>query len=140
MSAAPDDDNPVRTQRAGAVIVPGDADPAAGTPGAPFDVVALVTSADGLSALNQVLLPLPDDFNAAVVIVQQLGGPGSSLVEILRRRSPLPVTDRKRAEQQLGAEAERMAQLLAQRTAALSDTRERLDEHENRSHRSTGPS
>jgi two-component system chemotaxis response regulator CheB len=90
MPAAPDGDNPVRIQRAGAMIGP-DADPAAGTPGARFDVVALVTSAGGLSALNQVLLPLPEDFNAAVVIVQHLGGPGSSLVEILRRRSPLPV-------------------------------------------------
>jgi PAS domain-containing protein len=58
---------------------------------APFDVVALVTSAGGLSALNQVLLPLPDDFGAALVIVQHLGGSGSSLVDILRRRSPLPV-------------------------------------------------
>lgn len=37
---------------------------------APFDVVALVTSAGGLSALNQVLLPLPDDLGVAVVIVQ----------------------------------------------------------------------
>jgi two-component system chemotaxis response regulator CheB len=57
---------------------------------APFYVVALVTSAGGLSALSQVLLPLPDDFSAALVIVQHLGGSGSSLVDILRRRSPLP--------------------------------------------------
>ena len=57
----------------------------------PFDVVALVTSAGGLSALNQVLLPLPHDFGAALVIVQHLGGSGSSLVDILGRRGPLPV-------------------------------------------------
>jgi chemotaxis response regulator CheB len=60
-------------------------------PGPPFDVVALVASAGGLSALNQVLLPLPADFGAAVVIVQHLGWSGSTLVDILRRRSPLPV-------------------------------------------------
>ena len=58
---------------------------------APFDVVALVTSAGGLPALNQVLMPLPRDFGAALVIVQHLGGSGSSLVDILRRRCPLPV-------------------------------------------------
>jgi two-component system chemotaxis response regulator CheB len=53
--------------------------------------VALVASAGGLPALDQVLLPLPTDFGAAVVIVQHLGGRESSLVNILRRRSPLPV-------------------------------------------------
>src|SRR5215469_4720333 len=62
-----------------------------GSAGSPFDVVALVASAGGLSALNQVLLQLPADFGAAVVVVQHLGGSGSSLVDILRRRSPLPV-------------------------------------------------
>jgi chemotaxis response regulator CheB len=60
-------------------------------PGAPLGVVALVTSAGGLSAINQVLLPLPAGLPAAVVVVQHLGSSGSSLVEILRRRSPLPV-------------------------------------------------
>ena len=78
-------------QPASAAIGPGNARPAAGTPGSPFDVVALVTSAGGLSALNQVLRPLPDDFGAALVIVQHLSRAGSSLVEILSRRSPLPV-------------------------------------------------
>jgi two-component system chemotaxis response regulator CheB len=63
----------------------------AGTPGSPFDVVALVASAGGLAALHQVLLPLPDDFNAALVVVQHLGGPVSNLAEILGRRGPLPV-------------------------------------------------
>lgn len=62
-----------------------------GSVGSPFDVVALVSSAGGLSALDQVLLQLPDGFCAAVVLVQHLGGPDSSLVDILRRRSPLPV-------------------------------------------------
>lgn len=61
-----------------------------GSGGVPFDVVALVASAGGLSAVNHVLSQLPGDFGAAVLIVQHLGGSGSSLVEILRRRSPLP--------------------------------------------------
>lgn len=63
---------------------------------APFGVVALVASAGGLSAVNHVLAQLPGDFGAAVLVVQHLGGSGSSLVEILRRHSPLPaewVTD-----------------------------------------------
>jgi len=60
-------------------------------PGSSFDVVALAGSAGGLAALNQVLPWLPDDFGAAVIIVQHLRGPESSLVEILGRRSPLPV-------------------------------------------------
>lgn len=88
--AAQDDDNPVRIRLAGAVLRPGEVGVASGTPGSPFDVVALVTSAGGLAALHQVLLQLPDDFNAALVIVQHLGGP-SSLAEILGRRSSLPV-------------------------------------------------
>ncbi len=54
-------------------------------------MVALVASAGGLAALIQVLLTLPDDFNAALVVVQHLGGPVSRLAEILGRRSPLPV-------------------------------------------------
>lgn len=60
-------------------------------PGSSFDVVALVASAGGLSALNQVLPSLPDGFGAAVIIVQHLRGPESSLAEILGRHSPLPV-------------------------------------------------
>jgi PAS domain-containing protein len=57
----------------------------------PFDVVALVSSAGGLSATNQILSRLAAGFGAPVVVVQHLGGPGSNLVDILRRRSPLPV-------------------------------------------------
>ncbi len=69
-------------------------DSAAGRPdpgGASFDVVALVASAGGLSAVSHVLSQLPGDFGAAGVVVQHLGGSGSSLVDILRRLSPLPV-------------------------------------------------
>jgi chemotaxis response regulator CheB len=60
-------------------------------PGSSVDVVALVGSAGGLAALNQVLPSLPGDFGAAVIVVQHLRGPESSLAEILGRRSPLPV-------------------------------------------------
>jgi chemotaxis response regulator CheB len=91
MPAASDSENPVRIQPADAVSPLGDAGPAAATPRSPFDVVAVVASAGGLSALNQVLRPLPENFNAALVIVQHLGNPPSSLVEILGRHSPLPV-------------------------------------------------
>lgn len=91
MPAAPDGENPDRIQPADAVTRLGDPGPAAGTARSPFDVVALVTSAGGLLALDQVLQPLPGSFNAALVIVQHLGSPPSSLVEILGRHSPLPV-------------------------------------------------
>jgi CheB methylesterase/GAF domain-containing protein len=70
---------------------PDNVSPATMTSGSPFDVVALVTSAGGLSALNQLLRVLPDDFDAALVVVQHLGGQRSYLAEILHRRSPLPV-------------------------------------------------
>ena len=85
--AAQDGGNLVHVRLAGVPIGPG----AAGAPGSPVDVVALVASAGGLAALSQVLLALPDDFNAALVIVQHLGGPASRLAEILGRHSPLPV-------------------------------------------------
>ena len=78
MPTAPDGGTPVRI-------------PLAGATGSPFDVVALVASAGGLAALHQVLLPLPGDFKAALVVVQHLGGPVSNLAEILGWSSPLPV-------------------------------------------------
>src|SRR3712207_184629 len=55
------------------------------------EVVALVTSAGGLSALSVVLRELPEDLAAAVVVAQHLGGQGSSLLEILERRVALPL-------------------------------------------------
>jgi chemotaxis response regulator CheB len=66
---------------------------AAGRPGfgdVTFDVVALVASAGGLAAVEQILSQLPEDFAAPVVVVQHLGGAASSLVDILGRHSPLP--------------------------------------------------
>src|SRR3712207_1291793 len=55
------------------------------------EVVTLVASAGGLEALSVVLRDLPEDFAAAVVVAQHLGGQGSSLLEILERRIALPL-------------------------------------------------
>jgi signal transduction histidine kinase/chemotaxis response regulator CheB len=52
-----------------------------------IDIVVLVASAGGLSALSTVLQGLPDDLPAAVVVQQHLGGQGSVLVPMLRRRT-----------------------------------------------------
>ncbi len=51
------------------------------------DVVVMVTSAGGLEALITVLRELPEDLPAAVVAQQHLGGQGSQVVKILRRRT-----------------------------------------------------
>lgn len=55
------------------------------------EVIALVASAGGLEAVTKVLRDVPVDTPAAVVVAQHLGGQGSTLVEILRRRVALPV-------------------------------------------------
>ncbi len=59
--------------------------------GPAFDLVALATSAGGLQALSAVLRALPADFPAPLVVVQHLGAGGSSMVDILRRRTALEV-------------------------------------------------
>lgn len=59
-------------------------------PAAPFDIVAVVTSAGGLDALSAVLADLPPGFAAAVLVGQHLGAE-SALVDILARRVTLPV-------------------------------------------------
>lgn len=60
--------------------------------GAAYDVVALASSAGGLTALSQVLSNLPADFPAAVVIVQHLDPRHRSLMaDILSRRTALTV-------------------------------------------------
>ncbi len=57
-----------------------------------FEVVALASSAGGLKALTQVLAPLPEDFPAAIVLVQHLDPRHRSLMaEILSRRTQLQV-------------------------------------------------
>ncbi|WP_051768015.1 chemotaxis protein CheB [Amycolatopsis vancoresmycina] len=60
-------------------------------PGPASPVVALVASAGGLGAITSVLSTLPAGFGFAVVVAQHLGGHGGKLVDILRRRLPLPV-------------------------------------------------
>jgi two-component system chemotaxis response regulator CheB len=57
-----------------------------------FEVVALAASAGGLSALSEVLAPLPVDFRAAIVLVQHLDPKHKSMMaEILGRRTSLTV-------------------------------------------------
>jgi len=58
----------------------------------PFEVVAIASSAGGLTALTGVLSALPADFPAAIVVVQHLDPRHRSLMaEILNRRTQLPV-------------------------------------------------
>src|SRR5437016_5903250 len=60
--------------------------------GAAFDIVALAASAGGLAAFGAVLSGLPDDFPAALVIVQHLDPRHRSLMaDILSRRTKLKV-------------------------------------------------
>jgi two-component system chemotaxis response regulator CheB len=57
-----------------------------------FDVVAMASSAGGLSALSQVISRLPGRFPAAVLVVQHLDPHHPSmLAEILSRRTELSV-------------------------------------------------
>ena len=57
-----------------------------------YEVVALAASAGGLNALSEVLAPLPEDFRAAIVLVQHLDPKHRSLMaEILGRRTVLKV-------------------------------------------------
>src|SRR5947208_1448282 len=57
-----------------------------------FDVVALASSAGGLTALSGVVSALPPGFGAGVVIVQHLDPRHRSLMaDILGRRTSLPV-------------------------------------------------
>ena len=64
-----------------------------------FDVVALAASAGGLTALGRVLAALPDDFPAAVLVVQHLAPDRHSyLAAILGRQTPLRVKEAEAAE------------------------------------------
>ncbi len=63
-------------------------------PNAVFDVVAMVASAGGLTALSQILGGLPADFPAAILIVQHLDPRHRSLMaDILSRRTPLTIQE-----------------------------------------------
>ena len=63
--------------------------------GAPFyDVVALLASAGGLSALGAILAGLPEDFPGAIVVVQHLEPRHRSFIaDILSRRTKLRVKE-----------------------------------------------
>lgn len=59
-----------------------------------FDLVALASSAGGLSALSEVLSALPKEFPAAVAVVQHLDPRHRSLMaKILSGRTPLSVKE-----------------------------------------------
>ena len=59
-----------------------------------FDVVALASSAGGLTALSEILSGLPSDFAASVLVVQHLDPRHRSLMaNILSRRTPLSVKE-----------------------------------------------
>lgn len=71
--------------------VPGSSDLAVSKKAA-FEIVAIATSAGGLSALSTVLGGLPSDFPTAIVVVQHLDPRHRSLMaDILSRRTPLTV-------------------------------------------------
>lgn len=59
-----------------------------------FDVVALASSAGGLGALSEVLSALPEEFPAAIAVVQHLDPRHRSLMaRILSGRTPLAVKE-----------------------------------------------
>jgi two-component system chemotaxis response regulator CheB len=68
-------------------------------PNAAFDVVAMASSAGGLTALSHVLSTLPANFPAAIVVVQHLDPRHRSLMaDILSRRTPLKVQQAKEGD------------------------------------------
>jgi two-component system chemotaxis response regulator CheB len=59
-----------------------------------FEVIAVASSAGGLKALLRVLSPLPDDFEASIVVVQHLDPRHRSLMaDLLSRRTSLSVKE-----------------------------------------------
>ena len=57
------------------------------------DLVVIGASAGGLEAIRQILAPLPDDFEAAILIVLHTADHSESLLpQILKRASKLPVS------------------------------------------------
>ncbi|HZS32070.1 MAG TPA: chemotaxis protein CheB [Methylomirabilota bacterium] len=68
--------------------------------GTAFDVIAVATSAGGLKALTRILASLPEDFPAAILVVQHLDPRHRSLMaEILSRRTKLAVVEAAEGEQ-----------------------------------------
>jgi two-component system chemotaxis response regulator CheB len=60
-------------------------------PDSAFDLVVIVSSADGIPALRQILASLPASFPAAIAAVHHIGHRASFLPEVLGTRSGLPV-------------------------------------------------
>ncbi len=61
---------------------------------AAYEIVAVATSAGGLTALSRVLSALPEDFSAPIVVVQHLDPRHRSLMaDILHRRTALEVRE-----------------------------------------------
>jgi two-component system chemotaxis response regulator CheB len=71
------------------------------TPGeAPYEIVAIASSAGGLTALRSILSRLPPDFPASVLIVQHLDPRHRSMMaHILGRETKLPVKEAQEGEQ-----------------------------------------
>lgn len=68
----------------------------------PFPVVAVAASAGGIKAISELLSALPEDFPAAIAIVQHLDPKHPSLLaEILNRRTSLAVKQAEVGEQML---------------------------------------
>jgi two-component system chemotaxis response regulator CheB len=68
--------------------------------GGAFEIVAMAASAGGLTALSRVLGGLPDDFPAAIAVVQHLDPRHRSLMaDILDRRTPLEVTQAREGDE-----------------------------------------
>ncbi|MBE9051394.1 chemotaxis protein CheB [Nostocales cyanobacterium LEGE 11386] len=66
---------------------------------AAFDIVAIASSAGGLSALREILSTLPGEFTAAIAVVQHLAPQHRSLMsEILARRTALKVKQAKNGD------------------------------------------
>ena len=69
------------------------------TPTPAYEIVAVAASAGGLTALSELLAPLPADFSASLVIVQHLDPRHRSLLaDILSRRTRLKVKQAEEGE------------------------------------------
>jgi two-component system chemotaxis response regulator CheB len=65
-----------------------------------FDVVAIASSAGGVTALSELLAELPSSFPATILVVQHLSPKYvSHLAEILARKAQLPVKSAENGEQ-----------------------------------------
>lgn len=66
--------------------------PGADLPGGAYEIVAIASSAGGVTALSKLLGALPEHFPVPVVIVQHLDRRHETVIaQVLGRRSPMPV-------------------------------------------------